>query len=183
MDVVGDGIAAVSALALVVALTAAQGCAAVSSHSDARPARGATAEVSAETSLERLAGRVLDGLAAGDVAGLSRLVVTRDEFCGRVFSELGSSRVPNVTCDFVWEMADANHLAGFREVLGRHTGKRYRLVSVRVEGGSVAYPSFTVHRDPVVTVRDEAGAEHRYRLFGDVLEREGRFSLFGFMVD
>lgn len=193
MDLVGDRVTerrsasrpagALLALALLSGLIAAPSCAAVSSHSGDRAGRSARPAVSSEASPDLLAARVLDGLAAADVPALSALVVTKDEFCSLVFPELPSSKVPNVTCDFVWDLADASSTAGLREVLSRHRGERYELVAVTFEKGSVKYPSFTVHKDPVVTIKDGSGQEKRLRLFGDVLEREGRFKLFGFMVD
>lgn len=174
----GRRLARVSLLiALSAGMAVAQSCATASSQPRA------VALASAEASVERVAERVLAGLAAGDAAALSRLVVTKDEFCTAVFPELPSSKVRNVSCDFVWEMAMLNHASGFREVFDRHKGKRYALESLRFGKPAQAYPSFRVHKEPYVTVRDEGGAAHEYRLFGDVLEMNGQFKLFGFMVD
>jgi hypothetical protein len=178
------------ALALSAGLALAQSCATADSHTlnSRKPATverpaPATPLESAEPSAEALAGRVIEGLAAGDDRKLLRLVVKKNEFCSLVFPELPSSRLSNVTCDFVWESAMLNHESGYQEVLSMHKGRRYTFVSLRFEGGVQEYPSFRVHRDPVVTVRDEQGQQKDCRLFGPVLELETQFKLFGFMVD
>ena len=156
-------------------MTVAQGCATVTSHSEPSS--------DAEVSAEKLAEKALQAIVTGDVETIQKTVVTKDEFCSQVFPELPSSKVQNVTCDFVWDMARANHDAGVREVLWKHKGKKYVFDSVRFDGGSQKYPDFTVHKGPVVTVIDETGSKRDLILFGDVLEMTGRFKLFGYMVD
>ena len=168
---------AVVALVLLAGLAVTQACATANSHVSRLELSNAA------PSAEQLAERVLAELAAGNAEELASLVVTKDEFCSGVYPELRSSKVRNVTCDFVWEMAMLNHTSGFREVLGKHKGKRYSLVSLRFLAPAERYATFTVHKQPTVTVRDDEGREREYRLFGDVLEAEGQFKLFGFMID
>lgn len=198
MDNVGDGVATAgravrpgrAALVLGIAgmIAVAQGCATAPVHSETsnRPAVRAAEPAGPKVvsnSVEDLTGRVLAGLADGNLSALAATMVSKDEFCSRVFPELPSSKVNNVNCDFVWEMAMLNHASGLNEVYGQHKGKRYTLVSVRFEGEAQRYPSFRVLKRPLVTVRDENGKSIEHRLFGDVLEIDGQFKLFGFMVD
>lgn len=178
-----------AALVLVVgALAVAQSCATATSHSSPAPDRRARTEpasgpVPDGSGSAELARKVLAGLEAKDERALASLVVAKDEFCSRVFPELPSSKAPNVSCDFVWDMAMLNHDAGFQHVYGRYTKKGYSFVSLRFEGGAKTYPSFKVHKGPLVTVKNAGGEQQELRLFGDVLEIDGQFKLFGFMVD
>ncbi len=177
-----------SAVLLSASLAVVQLCTTADSHTGDAPAAAKAANeaarplASASASADELASRVLSGLASRDQKALADLVVTKDEFCTWVYPELPSSKVPNVSCDFVWQTAMMNHEGGFREVLGAHNGKRYTLVSLRFEKGVQDYPSYRVYREPVVTVKDEASKTHEYRLFGPILEMDGQFKLFGYMV-
>jgi hypothetical protein len=137
---------------------------------------------SASPSPEALAARYLDALGRDDLEAMKALRLTEQEFCAYVFPELPSSRLPNVTCDFVWSQATLNSMAGMQRLLESHRGKRYTLVSVRFAGVD-EYGTYRVHKEPVATFRDAAGATREARLFGSMLELDGQYKLFGFVVD
>ena len=50
-------------------------------------------------------------------------------------------------------------------------------------GGATAWAGFTVHRETELVVRDPSGAPRTVRLFGSLLEREGRWKVFSYVVD
>ncbi len=137
----------------------------------------------AQTSPEALTRSFLDSLAASDIPGMKRLRITKKEFCWYVWPELPASQLPNISCDFAWSQATLNSLAGLSSVLSDYGGRRFELVSLRFAGGSEVYPSYVVHKDTRVTIRDENGQEHEVRLFGSMLELDGTFKLFSFVVD
>jgi hypothetical protein len=137
----------------------------------------------AASSPEALARSFLDALAAGDVVAMKRLRITKKEFCWYVWPELPASQLPNVDCDFVWSQATLNSLAGLDEVLHAYAGRRLELVSLRFAAGDEAHASYVVHGDTRVTLRDEAGEVRELKLFGSMLELDGRYKLFSFVVD
>ncbi len=79
--------------------------------------------------------------------------------------------------------ATLKSLSGFGEMLAKHKGKRYRLVSLRFAGGIEPHKSFRVHKETHLTIRDEKGDEKEMRLFGSMLEMDGQFKLFSFVID
>ncbi len=99
---------------------------------------------------------------------MRELRITKTEFCQDAWPELPSSRVPNVTCDWVWS---------------QHAGKSYELVSVRFLKGVERYPSYKVLKETQLVVKDEGGRQQEVRLFGSMLEMNGQFKLFSFVMD
>ena len=136
----------------------------------------------ADPTPEALAARFLDALSRDDLEAIKAMRLTEQEFCAYVFPELPSSKLPNVHCDFVWSQATLNSMAGMTRMQKAHKAKRYELVSVRFAAVET-YDSYRVHKEPVVTVRDESGATTEARLFGSMLELDGQYKLFSFVVD
>ena len=68
-------------------------------------------------------------------------------------------------------------------MLTRHRGKRYDLVSLRFAKGTDSYQNYKVHNETHLVVKDKNGAQQEVRLFGSMLEVDGRFKLFSFVVD
>jgi hypothetical protein len=139
--------------------------------------------VNAHPSAEELARALLTALALRDGDKVKGLRLTREEFCRYIFPELPSSRLPNVTCDFVWDQATMKSLGGFIKMWPRHEGRRYELVSVRFKEGTDSYPTYKVHKETHLLVRDYTGREQELRLFGSMLEMDGQFKLFSFVID
>ena len=161
--------------ALLVVTTGIAGCR--TAHSDSkRSLAGAAA------SPEALAERALAALAANDLEGMKSLRLTKAEFCRYVFPELPAAKLPNVSCDWVWDQATLKSMAGMKRVVDASAGRKLELVSVRFTGED-RYASYRVLKNPVVTVRDPSGAVTEERLFGSVLELDGQYKLFSFVVD
>ena len=139
--------------------------------------------INAQPSASALAKRFLQVLASGDVRTMRSLRLTKQEFCRYVFPELPSSKIPNITCDFVWHQATLRSISGMTEMLPRHKGKRYQFVSLRFAKGADQYPTYKVHKETHLIVKDESGEEKEVRLFGSILEMDGQFKLFSFVVD
>ena len=179
--------------AILLATLFLAGCSNASSNGDAAPkaekaALPAPAAVSSRLvntrpSAEELARSFLTALALKDKERVKALRLTKQEFCQHVFPELPSSKLPNVTCDFVWDQATMKSLGGFIEMWPRHEGRRYDLVSLRFKEGTDSYKTYKVHKETHLVVRDEAGREQELRLFGSMLEMDGQFKLFSFVID
>lgn len=137
----------------------------------------------AQASPEELSRVFLRALAGRDLAVIKSLRLTKEEFCQYIFPELPSSKVPNLTCDFAWEQATLRSLSGLDKMYTRHQGRKYELVSVRFEKGTESYTSYRVYKETHLTVRDETGAQAEIRLFGSMLEMDGKYKLFSFVSD
>lgn len=136
----------------------------------------------ASSSAEGLARRVLAALARGDEQSIKVLRISKKEFCQCVWPELPSSRLPNVSCDWAWDQATLNSLSGLSEMMPTHSGKRYELVSLRFEGAD-SYQTYRVHNKTRLIVRDTNGSEKEIRVCGSMLEMNGQFKLFSFVID
>lgn len=174
------GAAAIGAAALVVfqmsMLMAGCSTSVLSAH-------GSRLLSNAASSPEQLMIRLLDATSRDDVAALKELRITKDEFCQYVWPELPGSRVPNVSCDFAWDQATLKSLSGLTRVLDQHRGRKYEFIALRFPGEPERHESIVVHKAPTVSLRDETGAVHEVRISGSILEIDGQFKLFSFVVD
>jgi anaerobic glycerol-3-phosphate dehydrogenase len=66
-------------------------------------------------------------------------------------------------------------------VLSREGGKRYELVDVRF-AGVTAYRTSRVHREVTLRVRDAGGAETDLRVCGSMIEQDGAWKVFSYVV-
>lgn len=148
-----------------------------------RPKAGARSLANAQASAEALSRNFLKALANRDRAAIEGLRLTRDEFCQAVFPELPASKLPNVTCDFVWQQATLKSLSGLSEMYAIHQGRRYEFVALRFAKGTDAYPTYRVHKESHLLVKDENGRQQEIRLFGSMLEIDGGYKLFSFVID
>ena len=131
-----------------------------------------------------LADRVLEALAARDIAALQALPLSEREFREAVWPELPSSQPDaNLPVDYAWGTLRQNSEAHLGRLLEAHGGREYRLVRVRFEGPATPYRTFVVRRPPLITVRDEQGVEREVRLFGSVIERPRAYKLFSYVTD
>lgn len=133
---------------------------------------------------EALGRAVLTALATGDVDTLRALPLDELEFRNAVWPDLPASRPErNVPFDYAW--GDLNQKSGnaLRRLVARYDGRRYRLAGVGFAGETTEYRTYKVHRETVLDLLDEEGEEVRLALFGSILEREGEFKLFSYVVD
>ena len=127
---------------------------------------------------------MLDALAAGDVERLEALALSETEFRTVVWPELPSSRPERgLPFDYAWGDLRQKSNNALRRLIAGEAGQRYHLLAVEFDGGSTPYDTYTVHRESRLVVRGEDGAELQLRLFGSVLERDGAFKVFSYVVD
>ena len=145
---------------------------------------GAAAVEHGEASPEALAREVLRAVDAHDVERLRQLAVTEQEFREIVWPDLPASEPrTNLTADYVWKDLHFKSEVGLRETLGAFSGRDLDLVKLSFHGETSQYGHFLVHRDARVLVRHEDATEERVKLFGSVLEQDGRFKVFSYVTD
>ena len=133
---------------------------------------------------EALSRAVLAALAAGDVETLRALPLDELEFRTAVWPDLPSSRPErNVPFDYAWADLHQKSNNARRRLVARHGGRRYELVNVLFAGETTEYRTYEVHRETVLDLLDEEGHAVRLALFGSILEREGEFKMFSYVVD
>ena len=136
------------------------------------------------SSPEALSRAVLTALADNHVDTLRALALDELEFRDAVWPDLPASRPErNVPFDYAWGDLRQKSSNAFRRLVARYGGRRYELVEVHFAGETTQYRTYQVHRETVLDLLDEDGEEVRLALFGSILERDGEFKLFSFVVD
>ena len=127
---------------------------------------------------------VLDALADRDADTLASLALSELEFRTAVWPELPSSRPERgVPFDYAWGDLHQKSSNALQRLVAHHGGKQYELLRVEFSGETTPYRTYRVHRETVLDVRDDEGEELTLALFGSILEREGEFKLFSYVVD
>lgn len=137
-----------------------------------------------EPSADALARAVLHAVAARDEPTLRRLALDEYEFRRRVWPELPASRPErNLPFSYVWGDLQTKSDASLTRVLLTYGGRTFTLDRIRFAGRTTEYRSFVVHRESVLEVHDGEGRPETLRLFGSVLEQDGRFKIFSYVTD
>lgn len=127
---------------------------------------------------------MLAALADNDGDRLASLALSELEFRTVVWPELPSSRPERgLPFDYAWGDLHQKSNNSLRRLVARHGGKRYELDGVTFAGATTQYDTYRVHRESVLDLRDEAGEALTLSFFGSVLERDGQFKLFSYVVD
>jgi hypothetical protein len=133
---------------------------------------------------EALAAAVVDAVERRDAQALRSLALSEQEFREHVWPELPSARPErNLPFSYVWGDLRQKSEASLALTLTRHGGRKYTVVAVRNAGDTTRYPSYSVHRDTVLRIRDEAGAPADVRLFGSMIQKDGGWKVFSYVVD
>lgn len=132
---------------------------------------------------EALATAVLDALARGDRVALEALALSEQEFRYHVWPDLPASRPErNLPFSYVWGDLHQKSGAALGGILQAHAGRKYSISTVTF-AGDTAYPSYTVRRTATFHVRDAAGANLDLRVCGSMIEKDGRWKVFSYVVD
>lgn len=130
-----------------------------------------------------LAAAVLAAVSAGDAPTLASLALSEQEFRDHIWPALPAARPErNLPFSYVWGDLRLKSQAGLVNVLGQYRGKRLTLVDVRF-GESTPYAGYTVHRAAVFTVRRTDGSTDDVRLCGSMVEKDGRWKVFSYVVN
>ncbi len=130
-----------------------------------------------------LAVAVLDALAQRDRATLEALALSETEFRDHVWPQLPAARPErNLPFSYVWGDLRQKSSQSLSSVMSREGGNRYELVDVRFEG-MTDYRSYRVHREATMRVRDTAGGERDLRVCGSMLEQDGGWKVFSYVIN
>ena len=159
-----------SVLLLSLHVTACGGLSSPLAHSHASP--------------EALARAVLEAMERRDAGALNALALSESEFREHVWPELPAARPErNLPFSYVWGDLHQKSDAGLRQTLARHGGAKYVLAAIRFKGETTEYQSYRVHRQSEVTLRDAQNREQNARLFGSVIEKDGRYKVFSYVTE
>ncbi|MEO7522176.1 MAG: hypothetical protein ABIW79_10195 [Gemmatimonas sp.] len=134
----------------------------------------------ASASLNALLSRLASAVSQRDSAALNAMVFDRAEFAWLYYSESAMSRPPyEAPPGLLWTGILASSDEGVKQLLSRFGGKPLRLHGVscsppRAEGGN------TVHERCEVRASVAGKSIGAIRLFGTVIERDGRFKFLGY---
>jgi hypothetical protein len=156
--------------ASVLALAASVACSRVPPLANAHP------------SPSSLASAVLDALARRDRAALEALALNETEFRDHVWPQLPAARPErNLPFSYVWGDLRQKSAQALAAVMSREGGRRYELVGVRF-AADTDYQTYRVHRDATLLVRDGSGMEFDLRVCGSMLEQDGAWKVFSYVI-
>lgn len=134
-------------------------------------------------SAEAVAAAVLEALAGKDRAALEALALNEAEFRAHAWPELPAAKPErNLPFSYVWGDLAQKSRHTLSGTLATHGGVRYELQRVSF-AGQTKYPSYIVHRETTIHVRDASGVEHPLRVYGSMLEKDGAWKVFSYVVD
>ena len=137
----------------------------------------------ASGSPEALAGAVLDALSRRDRARLEALALSEQEFRDHVWPDLPAARPErNLPFSYVW--GDLRQKSNIRlaDTLRNYGHRQYALKRVTFSG-KTNYVHFVVHRDAKFEVTDSTGASTELRVCGSLIEKDGVWKVFSYVMD
>jgi hypothetical protein len=130
---------------------------------------------------QELFDKLLEALERKDTAALIGMMISEKEFKEWLWWEFPASRPEaNIPIDFAWENHIRNSAKGLRMALRDYGGKKLYYASHRFEEGEDKYQSFIIHTKTRVTVVDSMGKEEELKVFGSVVEMNGRYKLLSY---
>jgi hypothetical protein len=130
-----------------------------------------------------LASAVLEALARQDRGALQELALTETEFRDHVWPELPASRPErNLPFSYVWGDLRQKSAQSLGAVMAREGGRRYELIDIRFSG-ITDYRTYRVHREAMFRVRDSDGKEEDVRVCGSMIEQNGAWKVFSYVVE
>ena len=83
---------------------------------------------------------------------------------------------------YVWGDLHQKSQIRLAATLHEQRGRRYTLESVTF-AGATDYPHFRVHRNATFAVRDQAGAVSQIHVCGSMIEKDGAWKVFSYVID
>jgi len=134
-------------------------------------------------SADDVAVAVFDALAREDRAALEALALSETEFRDHVWPQLPAARPErNLPFSYVWGDLRQKSAGALSNTLGRVGGQRFDLVGVTFSG-QTDYDTFTVHREAMFRVRASTGDQTDLRVIGSMIEKDGAWKVFSYVVD
>lgn len=135
-------------------------------------------------SARAVAEQMLDAIARRDRGTLDALAITEPEFRAHVWPSLPAARPErNLPMSYVWGDLHQKSTASLSRVLAQHGDRRYELVEVRFADQATPYDGYVVHRKAVLAVRSADGSTEEIRVCGSLIEKDGRWKVFSYVID
>lgn len=133
---------------------------------------------------EAVASEVLTALERRDESRLRALALSEQEFREHVWPQLPAARPErNLPMAYVWGDLKQKSDASLASTLAKYGGKHLALKTVRLQGEKTVYRGFVVERRSELTVVDDSGQELIAQLFGSIIQTDGGYKVFSFVVD
>lgn len=165
---------------LTAVLTFGLGIGACGAPLDPLPIRSETVDTPVLTggykSADALIQAAVRSAVRGDVEGIWAMRVTREEYERLMWPELPDREVGPI--EFFWSMMTPRSRKGAQSLVSDLRGMPVRVESIEFTESPARYPSFTIHKYPVVTLlRASDGARGDLDLITGVLEWNGLFKI------
>lgn len=135
------------------------------------------------SSPEQLGAAVLETLASKDRARLEALALSEQEFRDHVWPELPAAQPGrNLPFSYVWGDLRQKSQLRLSATLAERGGQRFSLERVRF-AGETRYASYRVHREATFDVREASGVQAALRVCGSMIEKDGAWKVFSYVVD
>ena len=126
---------------------------------------------------------MLDALARRDRAALDALALDEQEFRDHVWPALPAARPErNLPFSYVWGDLHGKSNSGLATTLTDRGGQRYEVSRVSF-AEATDYEGYRVHRDATFHVRNAGGTESEIRVCGSMIEKDGAWKVFSYVVD
>jgi hypothetical protein len=137
----------------------------------------------AHPSAESLATAVVEAVRQADRPALEALAVSEREFREHVWPRLPAARPErNLPFSYVWgDLRQKSGLA-LAATIQQHRGRLYDVMTVSFSGAT-DYIDYKVHREATFRVRDSTGNESDLRVCGSLIEKDGAWKVFSYVVD
>ena len=133
------------------------------------------------TSIDALVRRWGRAVAGSDTTALNAMTLTRSEFAWIYYPGSKLSKPPyEAPPQLLWAQILANSDGGARQLIQRFGGSRFDVLSVSCPPASDTTVSSRVYTDCRVRVRVADGVVPEDRLFGSIVEHQGRFKFLGY---
>jgi hypothetical protein len=137
-----------------------------------------------QDSARAVAQQILDAIARRDRTTLDGLAISEAEFRTHVWPSLPAARPErNLPMSYVWGDLHQKSEANLSQIVAKYGGRRYEFVDVRFGAEPTAYAGYVVHREAVLAVRRAGGPVEEIRVCGSLMEQDGRWKVFSYVVD
>ncbi|HEX5575455.1 MAG TPA: hypothetical protein VFX42_06235 [Gemmatimonadales bacterium] len=135
----------------------------------------------AEKSRDALVRAFVHALERRDTAEFRRLIVSRDEFAWLFYPTSAQGLPPySLNPDLMWFMMVEQGNQGLRRALNRLGGKHLAYVGYRCEGAALKEGENMLWGPCLVRLEEAPGDTAEARLFGPILQRDGRFKFLSY---
>lgn len=136
-------------------------------------------------SIDSLVSEYVAAVNQGDTAKMHGLRVTEWEHNSLLWPEFPASRPEfNMPLEFAWFNLDKRSVRDAARVVNQYQNLEIRPLEATCRKEIQRYATFEVHGDCVVTVTDRFGVRHEdAKLFGSLVEMDGRFKIVGIVTD